>query len=188
MNSPKYRIVVSLGTDHHRFDRLVHWTDHWLGLFEEPPSCLVQHGSSAVPKLAKGVDRMPRPELLDLYREADLVVVQGGPGSILDAREAGRIPLVVPRLPELNEVVDAHQVAFTKAMEERGEAVMATRLEQLIQLGDAVLRSPEQARTVPRVPGGADAVRVLDRVVADLASAPAHGHVLRRFRQAWVRG
>ncbi|MCC9175205.1 glycosyl transferase [Arthrobacter sp. zg-Y859] len=187
MNSPEYRIIVSLGTDYHRFDRLVHWIDHWLGLFAEPPSCLVQHGSSIAPQLAKGIDRMPRSELLDLYRDADLVVVQGGPGSILDAREAGHIPVAVPRLPQLDEVVDAHQLAFTKAMQERGEAVMATRLEELILLGEAVLRSPGQARTVPRPPGGAEAAGVLGRAVTDLVSTPPQRHTLRRLRQVWLR-
>ena len=95
--------------------------------------------------------------------------------------------MAVPRLPQLGEVVDAHQLAFTRVMKERGEVWMATRLEQLMDLGEGVLRNPQQARTVPRVPGGAEAVRVLDRAVADIVSTPPQRHALRRMRQVWLR-
>ena len=182
MTTSNTKIVVSLGTDFHRFDRLVNWIDDWLDSLESPPSCIVQHGASRSPRLAQGIDRMPRQDLLDLYRAADLVIVQGGPGSILDARETGHIPVAVPRRPELGEVVDAHQLAFTQVMHRQGEAVMATSLEQLMAAGTAVLEDPARARTAPRQPGGALATARLERVVAELGSAPRAGMAFRRAR------
>lgn len=187
MTAPNSRIVVSLGTDFHRFDRLVNWIDDWLDSLEAPPSCLVQHGASRSPRLAQGIDRMPRQDLLNLYRTADLVIVQGGPGSILDAREAGHIPVAVPRRPELGEVVDAHQIAFTTVMHRQGEAVMATSREQLMEAGSAVLADPARARTAPRQPGGTAATAQLEHVVAALASVPRAGRMFRRARHVWLR-
>jgi UDP-N-acetylglucosamine transferase subunit ALG13 len=181
------KIIVSLGTDFHRFDRLVDWIDDWLDSLESPPSCIVQHGASRIPRVAQGIDRMPRQDLLNLYRQADLVVVQGGPGSILDARETGHIPVAVPRRPELGEVVDAHQLAFTRVMHRQGEAVMATSLEQLIEAGTAVLQDPAGSRTAPRQPGGAAATARLEHVFAELGSARRQGMMLRRARHAWLR-
>ncbi|MCC3269648.1 hypothetical protein MUG94_04910 [Arthrobacter gengyunqii] len=181
-----YRIIVSLGTDFHRFDRLVDWVDEWLESFESPPSTLVQYGASRSPRMAQGIDRMPRQDLLALYRQADLVVVQGGPGSILDARETGHLPVAVPRLPELQEVVDSHQVAFTQAMHRQGEAVMASSLEELMRLGSAVLADPASARSLPRQAGGAAAAERLERVVAGLGPVPRPRVSLRRLRQVWL--
>ena len=186
MNVRPFQIVVSLGTDHHRFDRLVQWVDHWLGLYEVPPATLVQHGFSSHPQRANGVGRMPREELLALYRDADLVIVQGGPGSILDAREAGHIPVVVPRIPQLREVVDGHQVAFAAAMQQRGEARVASTVEGLINLGEEILRDPGTARTLPRIPNGAPAATRLERVVVDTYLPPTPRIRLRRIRQTWL--
>ena len=53
---------------------------------------------------------MPAGDLMGYYATASVVVVQGGPGSIQDARRTGAIPLVVPRRAEFDEVVDNHQV------------------------------------------------------------------------------
>lgn len=47
---------------------------------------------------------------------SDLVISQGGPGGIFEARSAGRLPLVVPRRREFGEHVDNHQVIFTKML------------------------------------------------------------------------
>ena len=38
-------------------------------------------------------------ELLEHYRAADAIVLQGGAGGVMDARKVGRIPIVVPRIP-----------------------------------------------------------------------------------------
>ena len=130
---------------------------------------------------------MPRQEVMELYRQADLVVGQGGPGSILDAREAGHLPLAVPRRPELGEVVDAHQLAFTQVLQRHGDATMVTSYEQLVRSGTAVLQDPSTARTVPRQPGGALATERLERVVVDLDSTPRQRIAFRRARQVWLR-
>ena len=179
-------IVVSLGTDHHRFDRLVDWLDEWLQATPHPPTCLVQHGASRVPSFAQGVPRMPREELLELYRHARVVVVQGGPGSILDAREVGKLPIAVPRRPELHEVVDGHQIEFTRTMAAHGEAVMEESKPGLIGRIEAGLREPQTLCTEPRHSGAPEASLRLGSAVEQMEKLPTGPLSLRRIRQLIV--
>ncbi|MFC3480303.1 glycosyl transferase [Kocuria carniphila] len=144
-------IVVSLGTDHHPFPRLVEWLDQALEQLPEV-SCLLQHGFTRPSERAMNTHRMPRTELLEMYHSAQVVIVQGGPGSILDARLTGHIPLAVPRLAHLGEVVDDHQVAFTRHMVEDGEARLVEGPDELLTAIKAIMARPSKFRTEPRIP------------------------------------
>ena len=118
-----YDLVVSLGTDYHTFDRLLRWVKAYLA--ENPQlRCLVQHGHTSPVEGADNVKLLPAGTLKHLYAKAQVVLVQGGPGSIQDARATGAIPLVVPRRVEFDEVVDNHQVPFVTMMEKQGGAVI----------------------------------------------------------------
>lgn len=176
-------MVVSLGTDHHKFDRLVGWVDEWLGSRDEKPACVVQHGASRPPENARGITRMPRQQLLSLYAQATVVIVQGGPGSILDAREVGHLPIAVPRLPELNEVVDGHQVAFSRTMAEHGNALLAEDFETFIERTEAALRNPGSVRTPPRNSDATAAAYRLGLAVDRLEKDPTGPIAVRRIRQ-----
>ena len=107
------------------------------------------------------------------YRGAAAVLVQGGPGSILDAREAGIVPVAVPRRQDLGEVVDDHQIQFTRIMAEQGEAVMATSREELFDALDRALAQPEAFRTAPRLPHPEQAARKLEDSLTTLLEAPS---------------
>lgn len=180
-----YKIVVSVGTDHHLFDRLIDWVDHWMEKQDEAPSCFVQHGASRTPKYGTAKDRLPREDLLDIYRGAELVVVQGGPGSILDAREIGAVPLAVPRAPWLKEVVDGHQIEFTKVMAKHGNAHFVDNEEHLHQMMDRVLANPEQYRTAPRVADPQAAGFLLSAAIDTMHAEKSRGlrKILRRTTQ-----
>lgn len=180
MTAKAYDLVVSLGTDHHRFDRLVGWVDAYLA--KNPGvTCLVQHGFTAPPRHAEAVERMPRAELLEIYRVAKVVLVQGGPGSILDAREVGAIPLAVPRIAELNEVVDNHQVEFSRVMQEHGETLVVTSAEDLEAKLDAALADPSSLRGSQRVPGKDKAADNLSQQLLTLDQQ--HPSFMRRASQ-----
>ena len=50
-------VLALLGTDWHRFNRLVRWLDDWTA--RQPPGsirCVIQYGASVRPQLAEGVD------------------------------------------------------------------------------------------------------------------------------------
>ncbi|NOJ62804.1 hypothetical protein HMI58_04595 [Arthrobacter sp. 147(2020)] len=130
---------------------------------------------------------MPRQELLELYRRATVVVVQGGPGSILDAREVGHIPIAVPRRPELHEVVDRHQLAFSDTMARYGNARVVDTCEALSEAMDSAFRQPESMRTAPRLSGAKTAAMKLDEAICQLELSGHKPVALRRIKQMAIR-
>lgn len=138
-------MVVSLGTDHHRFDRLVDWIDEWAARHAEV-DVLVQRGTSRPPAEGTSVELMPWDELVAAMAQADAVVLQGGPAGIVDARSVGRLPIVVPRRPDLGEHVDGHQLTFARWMAERRQVLLAESAEELHRLLDEVLADPAVGR------------------------------------------
>jgi UDP-N-acetylglucosamine transferase subunit ALG13 len=117
---------VTVGTDHHPFNRIISWTNDWLRLHpEQAPGFFVQSGAvSVIPACSSSqfldVERMSR--VLD---GADVIVCHGGPESIAAAWERGLLPIVVPRLPQRGEHVDDHQVHFCLKLAELGRVWLA---------------------------------------------------------------
>jgi UDP-N-acetylglucosamine transferase subunit ALG13 len=107
------RVVVTVGTDHHPFDRLIRWINEWLEQHpEQADAFFVQSGPAAVSPVSAG-DRFLDGDRLSLLLDgAELVICHGGPGTIADAWSRGLQPVVVPRLRRFGEVVDDHQVDF----------------------------------------------------------------------------
>jgi UDP-N-acetylglucosamine transferase subunit ALG13 len=64
-------------------------------------------------------------ELRSAMKAADVVVAHAGIGSALVALEAGRMPILVPRLQSRGEHVDDHQVQTCRNLADRGLAVTA---------------------------------------------------------------
>jgi UDP-N-acetylglucosamine transferase subunit ALG13 len=139
-------VVVSVGTDHHRFDRLMDWLESWMLNSGGDASVTVQHGSSRCPNGASGFTFLPKFDLLDLISSADVVLLQGGPGGIMDSRRAGRLPIVVPRLASLKECVDDHQVTFARHMAELGKVIFVDTEAGLHAALDRVLAAPAAFR------------------------------------------
>lgn len=114
-------LLVTVGTDHHPFDRLIEWVDRWLA--EGPAEhvrCVVQHGSARLPKTGEAYEHLAHSELQAAMAEAAVIVCHGGPATITEARRTGHLPIVVPRDPELGEHVDDHQLRFARHLSERG--------------------------------------------------------------------
>ena len=135
-------VVVTVGSDHHRFDRLVRWVDEWLVGRNGDVDCVVQHGPADPPRLALGVDYLDHAELQRLIAAATVVVAQGGPMSVVEARRLGRLPVVVPRTARFGEVVDDHQHVFSQRMARQGLAILATDSASLSDTLDAALANP----------------------------------------------
>lgn len=119
-------ILVTVGSDHHPFDRLIGWVDDWLvDHRDDDISCVLQHGTAAVPRQGIARDYLPHSELQELLQAAQVVVTQGGPMGIIESLQAGTRPIAVPRLARLGEVVDDHQVAFCRQLSTLGKCVLA---------------------------------------------------------------
>ena len=104
-------VIALTGTDHHPFERMVQWVDA-AAERRGDVRFVVQHGSTRPPRVAEGYDFLSHDRLVALLEEAALVICHGGPGTIMDAREAGHVPLCIPRDPLLGEHVDGHQQRF----------------------------------------------------------------------------
>lgn len=138
-------VVASVGTYHHPFDRFVDWLQPWTD--DHHADVVFQHGSTRPIDGAANHTMLAPQDLLEHYRRADVVVLQGGAGGVMDARRAGRIPIVVPRVPVGDEVVDDHQVVLSRRLAEMGLVHVAESREQLHALLDGVADGSVPTRT-----------------------------------------
>lgn len=173
-------ILVLLGTDHHRFDRLVGWLDDYLGLpGNESLRALVQLGTTtAPPRRAEGVGIVAWSELQQLMRQATVVVSHGGPATMFEVRRQGRKPVVVPRDPALAEHIDQHQQEFSRRMGHLGLVTVCEDRQAFEAALTAVLANPEahqvtgeeNLRDSEQVAAAVDITgRIIDRLAADRA-------------------
>ena len=139
--SRHYQVVVTVGTDHHRFDRLVEWVARWAASRPEV-AVLVQRGETPAPDGVDSVPMLGYDDLVATMAGADAVVAQGGPAAIMDARSVGRRPIVVPRRGTLGEHVDDHQVTFATWMAGRDLISLAASEDELGDLLDRALVDP----------------------------------------------
>lgn len=111
-------IFATVGTHGQPFTRFLEL------LRELDDEVVLQFGHNPAPEgFAQAVDFMPFDEVLGHMAAARAVVTHAGVGSILCAREAGHLPVVVPRLPELGEHVDGHQSELTRTLDEMDHVI-----------------------------------------------------------------
>ena len=95
-------------------------------------------------------DTLPFDRVLELLRDADLVVCHGGTGSLITALREGCRTIVIPRLFERGEHYDNHQVEIARAFAERGlVSVVENDGEFEAKLAEARARPPVRATTNP---------------------------------------
>jgi len=134
-------VFVTVGTDHHPFDRLILAMERWFAEHRNDPiDCLMQVGTSRRPSLGRWVDYVPYEEMKETLRKASAVVCHGGPATIMLARYYGHIPIVVPRRGDLREHVDDHQVIFSRHIAQEGAIRLAEEEAALHQALSAALR------------------------------------------------
>jgi UDP-N-acetylglucosamine--N-acetylmuramyl-(pentapeptide) pyrophosphoryl-undecaprenol N-acetylglucosamine transferase len=115
------RVVVMVGTLDFGFRRLVKRLTNLL-----PPDAeiLWQTGSTDTRELRLDArPALPAAELRAALERADLVIAHAGIGSALDALEAGRRPVLVPRREFYDEHVDDHQTLVARELSARGLAI-----------------------------------------------------------------
>ena len=111
-------IFVTVGTSTQPFDRLL---DGVASFADGDEEVVVQYGASAVrPMGAQCVAFLGYDEQLEHMRRARAIVTHAGVGSIIAARLMGKRPFVVPRLRELGEAVDDHQLELARKLDQAG--------------------------------------------------------------------
>jgi UDP-N-acetylglucosamine transferase subunit ALG13 len=138
-------VVVSVGTDHHPFDRLVQWVDRWAQSHPDI-DVVVQYGSAQPPSHARSVRFLSHTELVSNISAAAVVVSHGGPATIAETWRAGMIPLVTPRDSGFGEHVDNHQMTFVGVLASRGEVIEICNEAQLDESLRRALSDPTWLR------------------------------------------
>jgi UDP-N-acetylglucosamine transferase subunit ALG13 len=160
-------VFLTVGTDHHPFDRVVRWLDAWLESgAPDRVRCLVQHGASAPSSLAPSHDFLTYEEMNAAIRDAAVIVSHAGPGTIMMAAEAGKVPIVVPRVRALREHVDDHQVLFAQRLRAERTIALADSESKFRQFVDRALANP--FALPQRKSSSAEAVRRFEEVVDEL--------------------
>jgi len=121
---------ISLGNARQPFNRLL---DAVVGLQEIlPRPIVVQHGHTPfIAEKMETMDFVGMEQFMERLSGAKILILHAGVGAVLQAIEAGHLPVVMPRRRMFGEVVDDHQVDFARAMEQQGLVVVANTAEEL---------------------------------------------------------
>jgi UDP-N-acetylglucosamine transferase subunit ALG13 len=172
-------IVVSVGTDHHPFNRVIEWVDRWQD-GRNDVECFFQIGTSAPPTSASPWEQyLGYEELVALMTSATAIVCHGGPATIMDARAAGVRPIVVPRTAARYEHVDDHQVLFTRRLAELGEVDLADTETALTTALELAVSEPGRYR----LDGGENNIDEAVAAFGSIARTLMHRHARRSRRR-----
>ena len=128
-------IFVTVGTHEQQFNRLVEYMDRWASVHDE--KVVVQTGYSTYePKYCEWNNFFPYQKMVEMVKEARVVITHGGPSSFIMPLQIGKTPIVVPRQYKFNEHVNNHQVKFCKEVENRMGTIVV--VEDIEKLGDMI--------------------------------------------------
>ena len=97
-----------------------------------PKPIIVQKGVSDFKSERMQVyDFIPMNNFKKIIDDAKLVIIHAGSGTMLNAIESCKVPVVIPRLKKFNEIIDDHQIEIAEALEKKGKVVMVKKLENL---------------------------------------------------------
>ena len=116
-------ILVTVGTHSQGFDRLVRAADELARDLDEP--IIIQRGHSAyMPQYAQYTSFVSGVEMDTLLGEARMIITHAAAGTIIQALDAGKPLIVVPRSKQLQEHFDDHQMQLAAALQRADKAVV----------------------------------------------------------------
>jgi UDP-N-acetylglucosamine transferase subunit ALG13 len=131
-------IFVTVGLHKQGFERLIKKMDEIAGNIDE--EVIMQIGSTSYkPKYAKYFESIEDfQKIIDLNKNARVVVCHGGAGVILTALDQGTPVIAVPRLKRLYEHFNDHQLEIVDALAKEGKIIAVYDVEKM----DNALNSP----------------------------------------------
>jgi len=169
-------IFVTVGTHQQPFSRLL----DALAQLPGAGDLVVQYGHGRPPSgVTQAVSFLPLTEMTRHFEQADRVVTHAGVGSILSARRAGHVPVVVPRLKRHGEHVDDHQLELVRRLAETGHVIAVL---DTAALADAVIAAPTRGTPSGLADGGLHAALREALAPARAASAAQRPLQLRNQR------
>lgn len=156
-------IFVSVGTHEAPFDRMLR-AIYELDLDEE---LVVQHGPSAIrSERAIEAEYLSFDEVVAYIRDARVVFMHAGVGSVMISLANGKRPIVMARRQRLGEHVDDHQLELARRLEENGLVTVVDGAEALAR---ALRRDPEPPGRISGMPWLGDDLR---EYLAEVVGAP----------------
>ncbi len=144
-------ILVLTGTNPYSFERLVEAADQYAR--ETKEEMFIQLGHTDYKPIYACYERfLSRSNLMEKIRLADLIISQGGFGSIADCLIAGKTLIAVPRKPELNESPDV-QEELVLELEKHGRLLAVYDIEQLESAIENAMKKKEKQQPQTRIPG-----------------------------------
>ncbi|MDH3673085.1 MAG: hypothetical protein OES46_18305 [Gammaproteobacteria bacterium] len=135
---------VVVGNSHRPFHRLLDAVVSLKDILPKP--IVVQYGHTPFRTPAiEAVDFLGMEQFIDRLKGARLLILHAGVGTVLQAVEAGQVPVVMPRRRAFGEHVDDHQVDYAQAMERAGLVIVAHTCEDL----HAAIRSASNRTVKP---------------------------------------
>lgn len=142
-------IFVTVGTHEQPFNRLIKKVDELVADGTITELVVMQTGfSTYVPKHCEWHKMLSYDEMKRYIDEARIVITHGGPASFIEVLQAGKIPVVVPRLKKFNEHINDHQEEFTRIVEKRMDNIIPVfdidNLKSILLNFDKVSKTKEQ--------------------------------------------
>jgi len=180
------RLFVTVGTDYHRFDRMVRWLDEWLSQGPTVETVVLQRGTSCPSEMTESVDYLQRTQLIAQFQQASAVVCHGGPATILECRSNGIVPIVVPREERYDEHVNDHQVDFCERLAAHGDIQLARTKDEFFRLLDLAV---ERGSPIVAVDDGhaGQSLEKFEAQMVNLLGTRAQGATSPRAELAVVR-
>ena len=127
-------ILVSVGSSDDGFDRVIRIVDELKAKGRIKDKVIVQRGyGSYEPKNAEECFDFTSWETInELNKKSSCVISHAGAGSILTALQYGTPLIAVPRLKELGEHTNNHQVETARVLESQGKILVANNEKELL--------------------------------------------------------
>lgn len=139
-------IYVTVGTHEQPFNRLVQCVDELKGngIIEE--DVVIQNGFSDYEiKHCEHKKLFSSQEVAENYANARIIIMHGGPSTMIESIRDGKIPIVVPRQKKFGEHINDHQLEFCRAVQNRYNNIIL--IEDIDDLKDAIVNYDEIAAT-----------------------------------------
>lgn len=121
-------IFAAVGTQKFQFNRLIDALD---SICNNNIHIFIQYGNSKKPQLCKGSAFLKKEIYSEYIKQADLVIVHGGVGTIRSALSLQAKVIAVPRNSKYNEHVDNHQNEIVSAFAEHNYILPCYDLQEL---------------------------------------------------------
>ena len=131
-------IFVTVGTSSWDFSRLLKEMDNIAGKIDEEVIMQISN-IKYKPRNAKYFRFNSKEEIERLYKNARVVVIHAGVGSIISALRHSKVIIVVPRRKEYGELFDNHQLDIAKELERDSIIKVVWDLEKL----ETILKNSE---------------------------------------------